>query len=123
MDKSKKHILIVEDERAISKALQLKLIHEGFEVDAAYNGQDGIDQAKSKTFDLILLDMVMPIKDGFAFLEETNAAGRKAPVIVLSNLSQPEDIQKAKSLGAVDFIVKSDTPLSDIVNLVNNVLK
>lgn len=122
MDKNKK-ILIVEDERAISKALQLKLTHEGFLVDAAYNGQEGIDLSKSNQYDLILLDMVMPIKDGFAFLEETNAAGRKSPVIVLSNLSQPEDIKKAKSLGAIDFIVKSDTPLSDIVNLVNNVLK
>ena len=123
MDKSNKKIIIVEDEKAISKALQLKLIHEGYLVDAAYNGDEGLGKVKSEKYDLILLDMVMPVKDGFTFLEEVNAAGFKIPVIVISNLNQTEDIKKARSLGAVDFIVKSDTTLSDIVNLVENVLK
>lgn len=119
---NKKRILIVEDERPIAKALQLKLNSVGFDAEIAFNGQDGIDMIKNKNFELILLDMVMPVKGGFSVLEEMHSSNITIPVIVTSNLSQSEDINRAKSLGAKAFVVKSDNPLSDIVNLVNKVL-
>lgn len=119
-----KKIIIVEDERAISKALQLKLEHEGFEVDTAFDGEEGLVKLSEKEFDLILLDLIMPKMDGFPFMMKMREReiGFK-PIIVLSNLSQPEDKTKAKALGAIDFVIKSDTPLSDIVKIVQNVLK
>ncbi len=121
-EKNQKQILVVEDEKPISKALQLKLTHEGYIVDVAFNGDEAIEKIQNQNFDLILLDIVMPVRDGFGVLEGLKQSGKTIPVIITSNLSQPEDIKRAKELGATDFVVKSDTPLADIVKLVNNVL-
>lgn len=115
-------ILIAEDEKPIANALKLKLSHYGYEVEIAENGAIALELVKKNKYDLILLDLIMPMMDGFEVLVSMKEAGISIPVIVSSNLGQPEDIQKAKSLGASQFLVKSDTPLADIVNLVNNVL-
>jgi DNA-binding response OmpR family regulator len=110
-----KNVLIVEDERPLAHALELKLKHEGINVELAHNGKDGIDLAKAKEFDLVLLDMMMPVMDGFAVLKELATLPRVPQVFVLSNLSQHEDESKVISAGAKKYFVKSDTPLSVIV--------
>jgi DNA-binding response OmpR family regulator len=115
---AKKRILIAEDEKPLSHALELKLSFSGFDITVVNNGDDAVSTASKEDFDLILLDIVMPGKNGFEVLEELKKIGKKIPVIMLSNLSQQEDIEKAKQLGAVDFFIKSDTPLSDIVTMV-----
>lgn len=115
-------ILIAEDERALSKALGLKLTKAGFDVIEVSNGQEALDQIEKTTFDLILLDLVMPQVDGFHFLGEFQKKSLKTPIIVLSNLGQEEDIKKAKKLGATDFFIKASTPLSKILELVNSKL-
>lgn len=115
----KKRILIAEDEKALSHALELKLSFSGFDVTVVNNGEDALATLAKDTFDLVLLDIVMPGKNGFEVLEELKKNQNKTPVIMLSNLSQEEDIEKAKSLGAVDFFIKSDTPLAEIVTMVN----
>jgi DNA-binding response OmpR family regulator len=112
---NQKHILIVEDEKPLSHALELKLSHEGFIVTAAYNGQEGLEQIEKATFDIILLDLMMPVVDGFQFLEHLRAKGQMPYVIVLSNLSQHEDEERVLALGAKKYYIKSDTPLSVIV--------
>ena len=117
-----KQILIVDDEKALARALELKLIHEGFEVEIVFNGTDAIKTLKNKSFDLVLLDLVMPQEDGFAVLEKIEPKKKKMLVIVSSNLSQTEDIEKAKSLGATDYIVKSDTTLAKIVEKIEKYL-
>lgn len=111
-------ILIAEDEKSIAGVMELKLSHEGFEVAVAYNGEDAINQAKSGHFDLILLDLIMPKKDGFAVLKELQENNITTPVFVLSNLSQQEDEKRTKELGAKEFFIKSNTPLTKIVERV-----
>lgn len=113
---------MVEDEKPMARALELKLTSSGFSVTVSYNGQEALDLLKNNKFDLILLDLIMPIKDGFAVLQELKDSGSRIPVIVSSNLSQKEDFDRAKSLGAVDYFVKSDTSIVEVVNHVKKVL-
>lgn len=111
-----KNILIIEDEKPLAHALELKLTHEGHKVTAVHNGQDGLDQLDSQTFDVVLLDLMMPVVDGFQVLEHLKAKGGQMPtVFVLSNLSQHEDEERVLALGAKKYFVKSDTPLAIIV--------
>lgn len=123
MAKKQKRILIVEDERAMAKALELKLSRSGYEAKAVFNGREALEALRSDGYALVLLDLVMPQMDGFAVLNQMKAEGIKTPVIVASNLSQEEDIKKAKSLGVKDYFVKSNTPISDVVKHINKVLK
>jgi DNA-binding response OmpR family regulator len=124
MEKNKqKRILIAEDERSIAKALKLKLGLSGFEVELAINGEEALTLMKAQKFDLLLLDIMMPKMDGFSVMEAMKKAKNKTPVIILSNLSQEDDADRAKSLGAVDFFIKSNTPLNDIVIKIKNFLK
>ena len=116
-------ILIAEDEKAIAGALNLKLNHEGFETKIAPNGIEAISDLQNDKFDLLVLDLIMPQLDGFAVLTEIKKKGIKIPTIVISNLSQPEDISRAKDLGAIDFLIKSDTPLAEIVGKIKKYFK
>lgn len=118
-----KKILIAEDEKPMAKAMQLKLISEGYEVQVVHDGKAALEALSKNRFDLLLLDLVMPVKDGFAVLENLKKSKRKITVIVASNLSQEEDIKRANSLGAKDFFVKSDTPISGVVDRVKAALK
>lgn len=119
----KKRILIVEDEKPLSHALKLKLSHEGYDVTVAGDGEEGVKLAMAEKFDLILIDIIMPKMDGFAALSALKEKGSVPAVIVLSNLGQQEDIEKAKKLGAADYMVKSNTPISRIVEVVGTILK
>ncbi len=118
MPSNTKKILIVEDERPLAKALELKLGKEGYFTTTAINGNEAVAFLEKEKFDLIVLDLVMPQYDGFHVLEYIHE--KKIPVrtIVLSNLSQNEDIKKAKDFGALEYYVKSNTP---IVELVENI--
>ncbi len=118
-----KKILIVEDEKSIAKAMELKLNHSGFECRTVFDGEEALKVLKTEKFDLIILDLIMPKKDGFATMEEIKKLGIKTPVIVSSNLSQEEDFKKAKELGEVDFFVKSNIPISEIVENIKKYLK
>jgi len=118
-----KSILIIEDEKPLSHALKLKLTHEGYNVTVAENGEDGLQAVEHGTFDLILIDIIMPKMDGFTVLGRLHELGKSSNVIVLSNLGQKEDIEKAKELGVKEYMVKSNTPISRIVNSINTFLK
>lgn len=115
---AKKRILIVEDERPLAHALELKLNHEGYETEVAGDGKEGLTKALNGKFDLILLDLILPEMDGFAVMMELRAKKIKTPVVVLSNLGQDEDRKKAKELGVLDYLVKSNAPLAEIITLV-----
>ncbi len=110
-----KKILIVEDEKSMAHALELKLTHTGFEAKTAGNGEEGLTMIQQEKFDLILLDLIMPKLDGFGVLEKLKAMNITTPVIILSNLSQEDDERRARELGAVGFFIKSNTPISDIL--------
>lgn len=115
-EKNKKKVLIVEDDNDISEMYRIRITASGFEVETAANGQIGIEKMKKFLPDLVLLDIVMPKKDGFDLLEEVRQASdkeniKKIPIIVLSNLASPIDIMEGKRLGAQDWWIKAfNTP-------------
>ncbi len=116
-----KKILIVEDEKPIARALELKLNSSGYEAVTASDGQDALNKIDGgNNYDLVLLDLVMPNLDGFGFLTKIKEKHLSVPVMVTSNLSQEDDINRAKDLGAIDYYVKSNTPLAMIVQKINN---
>lgn len=118
---AKKSILIVEDEQALAKALKLKFTESNYDASVALNGKEALDFLTRQKFDLIVLDILMPTMDGWDVLKNLRGKGYK--VIVLSNLGQVQDIQRARELGALDFLVKSDTSLSGIVERVEALLE
>ena len=102
-------IIIIEDDHFFQNFYSIKLKEQGYEVEIASDGQEGIDKIKTFMPDQILLDLIMPVKDGFKVLEELKAdqSLSKFPVIVFSTLGQESDIKKAISLGARAYINKS----------------
>lgn len=112
-----KKILIIEDEATLQKALMDFLTQEQFEVLSALDGERGLELALSGNPDLILLDIILPKKDGYEVLEELkrNEKTKNIPVILLTNLESSEDIQKAFEKGAKTYLVKSDYKLQDIL--------
>jgi len=119
---SGKHILIVEDERPLAHALELKFHHEGFNTHICLDGEEALKEAVGGKYDVILLDLIMPRMDGFMFLQEMKNKGIKTPTVVLSNLGQDEDKSRTKDLGAVGYFVKSNTPIMEIIKQVQSLL-
>lgn len=120
-----KKILIAEDDKFLASAYRVKLTKAGFEVKIASDGNEALEILKTFTPDLILLDLMMPIKDGFATLQDlkANDLWKNIPVIVASNLGQKEDMDKSRLLGATDFIVKSDLSLDALIEKINKLLE
>jgi CheY-like chemotaxis protein len=110
-----KKILITEDEKALANALKLKLTNSGYSVFLAANGSEAIEIIEKENIDLLLLDLIMPVMDGFTILETLKEKNIKIKTFVLSNLGQPKDEEKVKSLGASEFFIKSDVSISKIV--------
>jgi len=118
-----KRILIVEDEAPLADALKITFEHEGYEVTTVSDGEEAKKKLTGEKFDLALLDLLMPKMGGFTLLETLQAEGKNTtPVIVLSNLGQSEDIEKAKKLGVKDYLVKANNPISMIVEKVNAII-
>lgn len=119
-----KKILIAEDDRFLATAYKIKLTKAGYEVRIAVDGVEALKALAEYVPDLIILDLIMPVKDGFAVLEELkkNDAWKKIPVIVASNLGQKEDMEKATNMGASDFVVKSDLSLENLITKIKKIL-
>ncbi len=117
-------ILIVEDEEFLVQALKDNLQAEHCVVDAAANGEDALERIRQNRPDLILLDLLMPKKDGFYVLEEIkkNPAWKLIPIIVLSNLGGDADIKRALEMGADDYFVKSQHPIEEVVEKIKEYL-
>lgn len=121
--KTSKRILIIEDEKTLARALELKLTGSGFSVHVVYNGEDGVKLLRHEQFDLILLDLIMPEMDGFAVLATLKAEQIKIPVIVLTNLGKEIDVMRIKEFNVKDFFIKSNTPITIIAKRVFTILK
>lgn len=115
-----KKILVAEDDTFLANAYRLKLTKAAYEVRVAKNGEDAFTILQEFTPDLIILDLMMPVMDGFAFLEKIkkDEVKKNIPILAASNLSQPDDVIKATKLGAVDYIIKSDFSMKEIVEKV-----
>lgn len=118
-------IMVVEDDRFLVKAIEAKLLSSGFKVIVARDGEEAIEALKKATPALMLLDLIMPKKNGFEVLEDMHASPtwKKIPVIILSNLGQESDQKKGMELGAVDYVVKTKFSLQQIVELLKTHLK
>lgn len=115
------NILIVEDKDDMRETLADRFREEGFEVEEAKHGQNGLDRVMERKPDMILLDIIMPEMDGVTFLKKLESQGLSdIPVIVLTNLSSHRSVDSALRHGAESFLVKSDWDLKDIVEKVRN---
>lgn len=120
-----KRILLAEDDLFLQKMYAVKLGREGLEVDVADDGEKALAAMRARRPDVVLLDIIMPKKDGFTVLEEMKAdsALKDIPVIVLSNLGEVEDVKRAKRLGADDYLIKAHFLPSEVVAVVKKYIK
>jgi DNA-binding response OmpR family regulator len=121
----KAKLLLIEDDTILSKVINEELGEAGFDVLLSYDGEDGLELAKTENPDLIILDIVMPRKDGFEVLEELQQDDKlkEIPIIILSNLGHDDDIKKGTDLGATDYLIKSRWTIKEVVDKVEKCLK
>jgi CheY-like chemotaxis protein len=120
-----KRILLVEDDRFLRKAAEVRLRRAGYTVVTAADGEEAIATAKAMRPDLVLLDLIMPRMQGFEVLRvlrtEPNMDG--VPIVVLTNLSQDADRERAMTQGANGYLIKSNMSLDALADAVGDVLK
>lgn len=121
---TKNRILIAEDEEFLALALKDNLETEGYLVDVAANGDEAVAFVRKNRPSLILLDLLMPKKDGFYVLEEVkkNPEWKLIPIVVLSNLGGDAEIKRAFEMGADDYFVKSQHPIEEVIEKVHEYL-
>ena len=105
-----KRILVVEDETAIAFGLQLDLKSEGYDVEIESDGESGLERARKEAFDLILLDVMLPRKDGFEVCRELRRGGSKTPIIMLTAKTQEAEKVLGLEIGADDYVTKPFSP-------------
>lgn len=120
----KKKILFIEDTSSLQKAVAIVFEKDGYEILSALDGEEGLRIMKKEHPDVVLLDLILPKKDGFAVLEEMSMDPtlKNIPVVVLSNLGEGESIERALSLGAKMYLVKTDYHLDEVVKKIKQVL-
>ena len=116
--------MIGEDEEILLKVLKEKFEKSGFEVLVATDGEQALEIIRRSKPEAVLLDIILPKKDGFEVLYEIRLDPelKSIPVIMLTNLGQDEDIKKAIRMGANDYIVKTQHPINEVVKKVKNLL-
>ena len=122
----KKTVLIIEDEKSLAKALEIKIKEQGYEVVIAIDGKDGLKLIEKENPDLIVLDLILPKMPGEQILKEMNENGLidKIPVLVVSNKADIANAQNClKVWKAKDYLIKSDNSLEEIVIKINKLLK
>jgi CheY-like chemotaxis protein len=117
-----KKILLVEDEEIMVDLLQRKLSREGYEVFVARDGEEGLKKMREMDPkpDLVLLDIIMPKMGGFEVMEEMkkDESLKNIPVIVISNSGQPVELDRAKKLGAKDWLIKTEFDPNEVLEKV-----
>lgn len=117
-------ILLIEDDPFFQKFYSFKLAESGFTVDVGHDGVEGLIKLHENRPDVILLDLIMPNKDGFEVLSEIgkDPTLKTIPVLVFSTLSQEQDIQRAKALGAIDYVNKSFFDYEKLLAKINSII-
>ncbi len=118
-------ILIIEDDPVFQHTLGEFLRAEGFKVFSAVDGEEGIKETQKQSPDLILLDIILPKKDGYEVIAELkkDPAAKNIPIVLLTNLGGVQDVEKALGLGATTYLVKSDYKLEEVVGKIKEILK
>ncbi len=120
-------VLLVEDDPFLSSLLKNRLKKEQLEVILAKDGEEALNLLKTSQPDLILLDIILPKKSGFEVMVEIRndpqMQSRELPIIIISNLGQPEDISKGQELGAIEYFVKAKTSIDELIQNIKNFLE
>jgi len=119
MSNKKETILIIEDEQLLLDVLAKKMQKEDYNVLTAIDGEDGLKKIIKHKPDLILLDMILPVLDGYDILQSIKEKNLDAPVIIISNSGQPVDIDRCFKLGALDYLIKAEFEPEEVVEKVN----
>jgi len=124
MEENKKTILMIEDDSFLRNLYRDKLEREGFEFIEATSGIEGMNKIANEDPDLVLLDILLPMRSGFDVLEEMNENGMisQIPVIILSNLKQEVDIEEGRKMGAKDYFIKAETDFIDILERIKEII-
>lgn len=112
-----KKILIAEDEPILAKLLKDKFEADGWNVAMSFDGAVTLSKLKNEKFNRLLLDLIMPVKDGWQVLKEMKEQGINTPVVVLTNLNSQEDLQRALELGAKECFLKIQNSLADLLGI------
>ena len=117
-------ILIIEDDTIFQKVLSRSLTDAGFSVRGAGDGEEGIRFADQDAPDMIILDVILPKKDGFAVMEYVSRSPKlKAiPVVVITNLEGSHDVERMMTLGAKGFLIKVNYSMDEIVQAIKNIM-
>ncbi|MBI4457726.1 response regulator [Candidatus Uhrbacteria bacterium] len=124
-DKKKGTVLVIEDEPALVDIYSTRLEADGFDVISALDGVQGLDAAVHEQPSVILLDVILPMKNGFEVLKELKGSPktRAIPVIILSNLGQDYEVKRGMSLGAAGFLIKANLTPAQVVEELERVIK
>ena len=119
-----KTVFIVEDDISLVKDYQWKLGQEGIDVWVTGDGQEAVSFLDRQPPNVVVLDIMLPGMSGFEILEtiRKNEKWKNVPVIMLSNLGQSQDIEKSKTLGAQEYIVKAETHIKDVIGTIKKYL-
>jgi len=125
MEKIEKTVLIVEDDPSLREMLKKKFEEKGYRVEEAENGEKAIEKAKEIVPNIILLDVILPKKDGYEVIREIRAdkSVSNMPILLLTNLESSADVDKALRLGVTNYLVKSDYTLEEVVEKVREMLE
>ncbi len=120
-----KTVLIIDDDPFILDMYVLKFKQSGFHIEIARDGKEGLQKIKEMKPDVVLLDVVMPILDGFEVLQDLNKKNLlgETRVILLTNLGQKDDVERGLNLGAKDYVIKAHFTPSEVVEKVKSVLQ
>ncbi|MEK7657632.1 MAG: response regulator [Patescibacteria group bacterium] len=119
-------ILLVEDDPFLSSLLKNRLQKEDLEVVLAKDGEEALNRLREFSPALILLDLILPKKTGFEVMEEMASdpqINKGMPIIVISNLGQPEDVAKSKQLGAIEYFIKAKISIDELIGKIKTFLK
>ncbi len=124
MDNNKK-LLLIEDDKFLAELLGDQFKKAGISYDLALDGEDGLLKARASSYDLVLLDLILPGIDGYEVLRQLKAdiELKKIPVLILSNLSQKDEIERGIRLGAEDFLIKSNFDIGEITRRIKKILE
>lgn len=117
-------VLIIEDDKVLSRVYGIKMEKEGYDVTKLSNGVDAVETAKDIKPDIIILDLMMPEKDGFETMKDLKADAdtKKIPVMVVSALGTESDIKKLMDMGAHKYIVKPSSMFNDILKSIEEII-
>lgn len=119
-------ILLIEDDPFLSSLLKNRLQKEGFEIIYCKDGEEALKILKTEKIDLALLDIILPKKSGFEVMEDLRSdpqiQNSSIPIIIISNLGQPDDISKGYKLGAIEYFIKAKTSIDDLVQKIKDFL-